>query len=292
MKKKFLSLSIVALTAVGGALALGALTNPSLFTVKGTSTTWYHYESVEPTCASYGIKEYWTDCQGESRIVEPTDVTIVEMGQPSAAAIQLIVDTYGDTDERIIAKSDEHNFVADPDCIGREVCSICGEAYQGAGANPSFDFTTNLYGAYDVYDPWGAVAQDGWAAPVDAGTIKFVNYTDGDICRFHMPRIYFVGYSSLTIDVTVNYNLVTYALDDSFASSYQVSFAGYPLKLVFDNISETSMTVKILDAFGTEQVSATCTNLDVLNGNEGYVVYSKGSGNVGWDTFGNFTFVA
>ena len=184
-----------------------------------------------------------------------------------------------------------HNYVADTSCIGKEVCSLC---YAEHGAtNPTFDFTANLFGAYDCYDPWGpTVAQDGWARADNAGQISFANYTAGDICRFHLPRMYFAGFSSVSIDVVVNYTDVVYALDSDFTSSYTTPFAGYSLKVVFENITSSSMDVKILDAFGTTQVQATCSDSNALNGLEGFVIYTKGSGNVGWDAFSNFTFIA
>ena len=188
-------------------------------------------------------------------------------------------------------ESHEHNYVVDQNCIGKEVCSEC-YAERGV-ADPTIDFTSSLYGAYDCYDPWGsAVAQDGWAKADNAGQISFVNYTAGDICRFHLPRMYFAGFSSVSIDVVVNYNDVVYALDSDFTSSFTTPFAGYSLKVVFENITSSSMDVKILDAFGTTQVQATCSDSNVLNGLEGFVIYTIGSGNVGWDAFSNFTFVA
>ncbi|MBO6280245.1 MAG: hypothetical protein J6M95_01520 [Bacilli bacterium] len=169
-------------------------------------------------------------------------------------------------------------------------CSVCGDA---RGVAPTIDFTANLYGAYDCYDPWGsAVAQDGWVRADNAEQISFVNYTAGDICRFHLPKMYFAGFSSVSIDVVVNYTDVVYALDGDFTSSYTTPFAGYSLKVVFENITSSSMDVKILDAFGTTQVQATCSDSNILNGLEGFVIYTKGSGNVAWDAFSNFTFTA
>lgn len=473
MRKKRLLILSTGLITCGTLMAVCFSTSASSLSVSG-SDNWFHYEAVAATCENYGIKEYWTNCKGNTTIVEPVGGVVTEKGQPSAADIQYIVDTYGTDDERILSKaahnyvdslvtdkigyfgtacsvcgeagassanlmafadidftvaqygaqggkwgtnvqptaktmtfeitegnveneiklpkinfslyqrvtfalsgnvwdarvgletgsyafpysasgvhsgtltfvrsgavvnaslecsdgvnqnlaisdsdivngnksvslfmtaddqyraiiaeltglidSCTHNFVADANCIGKEVCSLCGIA-RGV-ASPAFDFTSSLYGAYDTYKPWGInVAQDGWVAANGSDKIKFVNYTNGDICVYHLPKIYFAGYSSLTAKITVNYSDVVYALAYDFASSYQVPFAGYELTVVFDNISESSMTVKILDAFSTVQVQATCTDLDVLSGNAGFLMYAKGSGNVGWDEFSNFTFV-
>ena len=104
--------------------------------------------------------------------------------------------------------------------------------------------------------------------------------------------MYFAGFSSVSIDIAVNYSDVVYSLDNGFATSYTTPFAGYSLKLVFDNITASSMTVKILDAFSTVQVQATCTDANVLNGLANFNVFVKGSGNVGWDALSNFTFTA
>lgn len=184
----------------------------------------------------------------------------------------------------------EHNYVIDSNCIGREVCSTC-YAEHGVAA-PTFDFTANAYGAADVYEPWGEVAQAGWARPDNAGQISYAEYTQGDICVFYLPRIYFYGFSSVSIDIAANYEGLVYSLDHGFTTSYATPFAGYPLKLVFESISQSSMTVKILDAFDFPQVTATCNDVNVLSGAESFALFVKGTGPVGWDAFSNFTFVA
>ena len=291
MQKKYLLLSLTSIVAAGAVFALSISNSVPFLSTASTGTQWNHYEAVSATCDKYGIKEYWTDCKGNTTIVEPIEGQMIEKGQPSAEDIQYIVDTYGAGDERIIAKSDVHGSgVESADCLGKEVCSVCGETL--GGVDPTIDFTSNLYGAYDVYQPWGAVAQDGWVRADNAGQISFVNYTAGDICEYHLPKIYFAGFDSVTIDVTVQYNLVLYALDDGFSSSFEIPFNGYSLKVVFENISSSSMTVKILDAFSTVQVQSTCTDADILNGDDNFVLYVKGSGNVAWDALSNFTFVA
>lgn len=476
MRKKIILFPLIGLMVTGTAFGLALANKNKLSFVSGVSTSYNHYEAVAATCTSYGIKEYWTDCRGDTVIEQPEGVTFIEKGQPSAADIQYIIDTYGATDPRIIApiphsyvnsvvtdkigyfgtvcehcgvageassdimqladidftlatyganggkwgtnvqptaktmtyevvsggteeeiflpkinfslytnvsftltgnvwdarvglqtgsyafpysasgvhsgtlsfaisatqvvaslecsdgvnqnltitdsdiingnkalslfmiaddpyraitaeltglansSSCTHNFVADTSCIGKEVCSICSEA-RGI-ANPTIDFTTNLYSANTVYELWGAYPQDGWVRADNAGSVSFVNYTDGDICIYNLPKIYFAGFSSITIDVAVNYGQVKYSLDHDFSSEYQVPFAGYSLKVVFENISSSSMTVKILDAFETVQVQGTCSSANVLNGLESYQMFVKGSGNVGWDAFSNFTFTA
>lgn len=474
MRKKIILLSLASLVATGTALAFIIGNKTAFSLVKGDPIAYNHYEAVAATCTAYGIKEYWTDCRGNTTIVQPEGVSFIEKGQPSASDIQYIIDTYGNSDERLIspiphnyvnsvvtdrigyfatacehcgvagspsnevmqladidftlatyganggkwatnvqptaktmtyevtdghveneiflpkinfnlytivtftltgnvwdarvgletgsyafpysasgvhtgtlsfsigvsqvvatlecadgtnqnititdsdiingntslslfmiaddpyraitaelvalADSCSHNYVADTTCIGKEVCSNCSAAR--AIANPTIDFTANQYGAYTVYEPWGLYAQDGWTRGDNAGSISFVNYTDGDICQYHLPKIYFAGYSSLTVDVAVNYGLVQYSLDHDFSSLFEVPFAGYSLKVVFENITSSSMTVKILDAFETVQVQAACTNADVLNGLDNFVIFVKGSGNVGWDAFSNFTFVS
>ena len=474
MRKKFIALSLIGAMATGAAFTIALANKNRFIAVSGSSNVYNHYEAVAATCTAYGIKEYWTDCRGDTTTTQPTGVTFIEKGQPTAEDIQFIIDNYGTNDERLVAPiphsyvnsvvtdkigyfgtvcehcgvagglsndvmqladidftlavyganggrwgtnvqptaktmtyevtagheenefflpkinfslytivsftltgnvwdarvgletgsyafpysasgvhsgtlsfsigasqvvaslecsdgvnqsltitdsdiingnkalslfmiaddayraitieltaladSCSHNYVVDTTCIGKEVCSNCGDA-RGI-ANPTFDFTANLYGAYDVYEKSGAWPQDGWVRGDNAGSISFVNYTNGDICVYHLPKIYFAGFSSITIDVTVNYNLVKYALDHDFSSEYQVPGSGDSLKVVFENISSSSMTVKILDATETVQVQGTCSSADVLNGLEGYQIFVKGSGNVAWDAFSNFTFVA
>ena len=477
MRKKFILLPLTGLMATGTAFGFIVANGRNLAFANGASTTYYHYEAVEATCVSYGIKEYWTDCRGDTVIEKPEGAAIIEKGQPSAADIQFIIDTYGASDERIIAKSDTHGALkADPNCLGRQLCTLCGEpvaesaiptldfvtngfygmydwyvdhgvadpswvftndpssisfytygydkytrvrlpniyyagfdcvtidltiankdekysfvpdrsvnfvvpsanystklvfsnitsssmdvtlrdssnsvllsisvtdqniingndgfmiyidcvglgtellsnftfikdcehnfvadtlcigkeicsscyAERGVAA-PVFDFTQNLYGANTIYEPWGSVPQDGWARGDNAGSVSLVNYQDGQISIYGLPRIYFAGFSKITIDVVVNYSLVKYALDHDFTSEFQTPFAVYSLKVVFDDITSSSMTVKIQDAFGTTQVQGTCNDVSVLNGLSNYQMFVKGSGNVGWDAFSNFTFTA
>ena len=183
-----------------------------------------------------------------------------------------------------------HNYVADPSCIGKEVCSVCYGAH--GIKNPSFDFTASVYGAYDIYLPMGDYEQPGWVSANDAGSISYANYAVGGLCKYHLPRMYFAGYSSVSIDVAVNYSGVKYGLDSGLTTSYETPFAGYPLRIVFENITASSMEVKILDAYSTPHVTATCTDVNVLNGLDEFVVYVEGSGNVGWDAFSGFTFSA
>ena len=479
MKKKILIISLATLLPLGTAFAIAVSNGVAFSSVRGLGDPYYHYEAVAATCASYGIKEYWTNCKGDTTIVEPTGVDFIEKGQPSAAEIQYIVDTYGASDERIIAKSDVHgsgvesteclgkqvcsvcgetlgsivptidfstngiygmydwylsfgapdaswvsvasatsiqfltynpgylseiqlpriyfagfdcvsidlsmtyqnevysfdqaqtisftvpsnsyaaklvfsnisnsgmtvtlrdssnnilltsmetdanvlngvdgfkfyaegvytdvgyellsnftfvkdcvhNYVADPNCIGKEICSVCGK--ERGVASPVFDFTANLYGAETDYEAWSSYPEPGWAAADGADKVKFVNYQAGAISRYHLPRMYFAAFSSISIDVVGNYQDVVYALEHEFSASWTLPFSNYDsFHIVFDNITSSSMTVKINDAFGTTQVQGTCTNAAVLNGLESFILFAKGSGNVGWDVFHNFTFVA
>lgn len=478
MRKKIVFLSLVSTLTLAAGVAVAFQTRASSYSVKGTSGTYYHYEAVEADCSHYGIKEYWTNCKGDTTISEPTGVSIVEMGQPTQDEILAIIDAYGVSDERIIDKNDHHdpvtdadclgrlvcsdchqvvgsevptidfvnngiygmydwylsfgtpdpswvsvvdagtiqfltynpgvlseiklpriyyagfdrvsidlaitykdvkisfdkaqtnmftvpsngyatkivfsnisadkmnvsiidsssnvlistvvsdadvlagkegfkiyaegvytgvgyerlsnfsfikdcvhNYVADANCIGKEVCSICG--HEHGIEDPTFDFTSNLYNSGTVYEPWGDFYQDGWARADNAGQVSFVCYEAGAISRYYLPKIYFAAYSRVTIDIAGNYEGTVYGLDHDFSSSWTLPFSNYDsFHLYFENITATSMTVIIADAFGTTQVSATCTNLNVLNGLENFQLFVKGMGAVGWDTCKNFTFVA
>ena len=228
---------------------------------------------------------------GVNQNLSITDADILS-GSKSVSLYMIADDAYRAITIELTGLIDEcdHNFVVDSSCIGKEVCSICGEV-RGV-TNPSFDFAANLYGAYDIYEPFGNYPTDGWVRADNASQISYANYTVGGVCNYYLPKMYFAGFSTLSIDVTVNYSGVIYSLDHDFTSSYTTPFAGYSLKLVFDNITASSMTVKILDAFSTVQVQATCTDANVLNGLTNYVVFVQGSGNVGWDALSNFTFTA
>jgi hypothetical protein len=188
-----------------------------------------------------------------------------------------------------------HNYVADAGCIGKEACSVC-YAEHGV-ANPSFDFSSNLYGAYDYYEGGvgGAATIDpSWVVANGASEIKFVNaFNDGSIFDYHLPKIYFANFSSVTINLVINYASEVFALENGFSQSFTAPFSNYDhAQLVFENISSSNMTVKLNDAFGTTYAQVTCSNADVLNGDAGFVLYAKGSGNIAFDALNNFTFVA
>ena len=183
-----------------------------------------------------------------------------------------------------------HNYVADPNCIGKESCADCLDTR--ATSTISFDFTQSKYGAYDTWD--GNGTDPNWVVASGADKIQFVNAAnDGSIFNYHLPRIYFASLTKVTIDLVVNYEGETFALDHDYSSSWAAPFSVYDhAQLVFEDITSSSMTVKFNDAFGNTQMQVTCTNVDVLNGLEGFVMFAKGSGNIAYDTFQNFTFVA
>ncbi len=184
-----------------------------------------------------------------------------------------------------------HNYTADAGCIGKEACSVCYEEH--GVASPSFDFSSNLYGAYDYYEGNGSI-DSSWVVANGASEIKFVNaFSDGSIFDYHLPKIYFANFSSVTINLVINYASEVFALENGFSQSFTAPSSNYDhAQLVFENISSSSMTVKLNDAFGTTYAQVTCSNANVLNGNEGFVLYAKGSGNIAYDALNNFTFVA
>ena len=93
MRKKRLLILSTGLITCGTLMAVCFSTSASSLSVSG-SDTWLHYEAVAATCESYGIKEYWTNCKGNTTIVEPVGGVDTEKGQPSAADIKYNVDTY------------------------------------------------------------------------------------------------------------------------------------------------------------------------------------------------------
>ena len=291
MKKKILIASLAALLPLGTAFAIAASNGVAFSSVRGLGDPYYHYEAVAATCASYGIKEYWTNCKGDTTIVEPTGVDFIEKGQPSAAEIQYIVDTYGASDERIIAKSDVHGSgVESADCLGKEVCSVCGETL--GSVVPTIDFSTNgIYGMYDWYLSFGA-PDAGWVSVASATSIQFLTYNPGYLSEIQLPRIYFAGFDCVSIDLTMTVQNEVYSFDQAQTISFTVPSSSYAAKLVFNNISNSGMTVTLRDSSNNILISSMVADANVLNGVDGFKFYAEGVYDIiGYEVLSNFTFV-
>ena len=291
MKKKILIISLAALLPLGTAFAIAASNGVAFSSVRGLGDPYYHYEAVAATCASYGIKEYWTNCKGDTTIVEPTGVDFIEKGQPSAAEIQYIVDTYGASDERIIAKSDVHGSgVESADCLGKEICSVCGETL--GSIVPTIDFSTNgIYGMYDWYLSFGA-PDAGWVTVPSATSIQFLTYNPGVLSEIQLPRIYFAGFDCVSIDLSMTYKDEVYSFDKAKTTSFTVPSDSYAAKIVFSNISNSGMTVTLRDSSNNVLLTSMETDANVLNGVDGFKFYAEGVyTGVGYELLSNFTFV-
>ena len=291
MKKKFLIISLATLLPLGTAFAIAVSNGVAFSSVRGLGDPYYHYEAVAATCASYGIKEYWTNCKGDTTIVEPTGVDFIEKGQPSAAEIQYIVDTYGASDERIIAKSDVHGSgVESADCLGKEVCSVCGETL--GSVVPTIDFTTNgIYGMYDWYKSFGS-PDPSWVSVASATSIQFLTYNPGYLSEIKLPRIYFAGFDCVSIDLSMTYQDEVYSFDQAQTISFTVPSNSYAAKLVFSNISNSGMTVTLRDSSNNILLTSMETDTNVLNGVDGFKFYAEGVyTGVGYELLSNFTFV-
>lgn len=155
MKKQFsfLLVGISSLALVG----FTALSGVKIMQAKGdlSNTTWKHYDAVEATYETRGIKEYWTDCIGGQPVFEkPVDVTVNEGGIPSEAFISsLAID-----DSRLIPAFKEYPVLSNEHAIkyvlasddSEVALSISDEVDNRYGNVYSFDFTT-ITGNKDNY---------------------------------------------------------------------------------------------------------------------------------------------
>lgn len=155
MKKQFsfLLVGISSLALVG----FTALSGVKIMQAKGdlSNTTWKHYDAVEATYETRGIKEYWTDCIGGQPVFEkPVDVTVNEGGIPSEAFISsLAID-----DSRLIPAFKEYPVLSNEHAIkyvlasddSEVALSINDEVDNRYGNVYSFDFTT-ITGNKDNY---------------------------------------------------------------------------------------------------------------------------------------------
>ena len=289
-KRIVLVLSAVSTMVLAGVAAVIATKSKSSISSRaGDGTGWRHYSAVAPTCASFGIKEYWTDCNGNTTIEDPhQEATEYTTSQEDIARI---ISAYGESDERILAKSDTHGaYEADPNCLGKEVCSVCHE--DARGVVPSIDFQTNgIYGMYDWYKAFGA-PDAGWVSVVDAGTIQFLSYNPGYYSEICLPRIYYGGFTSVSIDLSITYSGVNISLEEDQSVKYTTTGNGFTGKLEFSNISSSSLTVKLLDSSSNVLLTKTVNSSDVINAIDGFKFHVEGVyTGVGYETLSNFSFV-
>ena len=144
MKKQFsfLLLSISSLALVG----LTALSGVKITQAKGdlSTTTWKHFDAVEATYETRGIKEYWTDCIGGQPVFEkPVDVSVNEGGIPSEAFISsLAID-----DSRLIPAFKEYSVLSSEHAIKYVLASDDSETTLSSN-----DESDNRYGNVYSFD--------------------------------------------------------------------------------------------------------------------------------------------
>lgn len=222
MKKQFplLLVGVSSLALVG----FTALSGVKITQAKGdlSNTTWKHYDAVEATYETRGIKEYWTDCIGGQPVFEkPVDVTVNEGGIPSEAFISsLAID-----DSRLIPAFKEYPVLSNEHAIkyvlasddSEVALSISDEVDNRYGNVYSFDFTTitgnkdnyaymevnkddildsaaiYVYSDTNMLVGYGSVSSDGYA--IKAGQWNKVKLTKKVIETASGSRFYFFSSS-------------------------------------------------------------------------------------------------
>jgi len=270
MQKKYLLLSLTSVVAAGAVFALSISNSAPFLSIANTGTQWNHYEAVSATCDKYGIKEYWTDCKGNTTIVEPIEGQMIENGQPSAEDIQYIVDTYGAGDERIVAKV-AHNFVdtvvASKIGYFGTACSVCGEAGELSANVMQFadiDFTKATYGAQG--GKWGDNVQ-----PTAKGMVFEVN--EGSVEEeIKLPKINFSLYKSVSFTLAGNdWSCRVGLATGSYAFPYAYRAEPYSGTLSF-TVSGNQVNASLYCAEGTTQ-NVTISDSDIVNGNKSVSLY-------------------
>jgi len=102
MKKNvlFLSVSIFAFSVFSVGMVSNLSHSRSFLSSATDSTTWYHYNAVEPTTYTNGCHEYWTDCNGTTVMEAPTGGVVVDRETTAA-----IINTFESTDPRYIHRT-------------------------------------------------------------------------------------------------------------------------------------------------------------------------------------------
>lgn len=155
MKKTHCFLFLGVLLASAGSFAV--FKNSNSFLAKGAGTSkWKHFESVEATYDTRGIKEYWTDCIGGAPVFEaPADVEVSEGGIPNAEFIksldlfdERVMPAYKDYKELYALKAGEVTY--------KPSCAVASTTEQDPyyGTVRVFDFSS-VSGNSEAGAMWG-----------------------------------------------------------------------------------------------------------------------------------------
>ena len=152
----------------------------------------------------------------------------------------------------------EHNYIDDPNCIGKKVCPLCGDTTNYATPLSAIDFTVSQYGAHG--GRFGA-------QPMSALVMKHEISAEHTEEEVFLPRINFKAFSQVTFTISgsADWDTRVGIISNSYAFPYVYKASGvYSGALTFTT-NGNQVNVTFACAEGTTQ-NITIYDEDIING--------------------------
>ena len=165
----------------------------------------------------------------------------------------------------------EHNYIDDPNCIGKKVCPLCGDSTDYATPLSEIDFTTSVYGAHG--GKFGAQPQ---SAKVIKHEITNVDVEE----QVYLPKINYKAYARVTFNISgsADWDIQVGIISGSYAFPYVYKSGVYSGNLTFV-INGNELNVTFACAEGTTQ-TITITDQNIINGTESASLYMLANDNL------------
>ena len=108
---------------------------------------------------------------------------------------------------------------------------------------------------------------------INPSSISFYTYGYDKYTRVRLPNIYYAGFDCVTINLTIANANEKYSFVPDRSVNFVVPSASYSSKLVFSNITSSSMSATLRDSSDNILLSTTVANQNIINGNDGFMLY-------------------
>ena len=155
--------------------------------------------------------------------------------------------------------------------LGTHTCTLCNTTAEVAVDEPTFDFTSNMYGA-TVYSCVWAVADDARITEKTADSLKYLVYHDNNevnaLSKLYLPRINFANFDKVTVNVffdTFAWNQQYGLTEDALTniSDTWVDWASHEGTLTFEWVNGSLVMTLVMNG---KTLTQTITDADIING--------------------------
>ena len=238
--KKQNCFALTAILAFAGTITIMANKNNALKAFGASTSNWKHFEAVEATYETRGIKEYWTDCVGgEPLFNAPTDVEIKEGGVPSTE----FINSLELTDSRLIPAFNDYSVLMDDKII------LQYESLTGYSIVQADETTDNYFGPVYSYDMSKVLDNKTNNAFFQISPANNSKFSSGAVVYVYVENDLTVNYTNGLTWAGVNFNLKANQWNKVTITGSMVS------KTAFDYFYVYSSSVDTLSTLGTIKVS-------------------------------------